>query len=225
MWEKTFQGLKCFFLVLFISCRSCSAFLVSRLAESMLRFFVASRSSEVWKTVMEEYMSLPGQGLHFWVGDQKVSAGTLVRACTAGCLVVVSAETDQQAHMIALGAFGITAVRTMTAVWACALRMSPAVPRWARRLSWGRAAVFQNWTQELIKKKGVLTKRVRRLRSDKEKKHKNGGKKTKTSELIAAPNARCLDRAGKHQVFSAEPPGDAVRPSILEDFSPPKKRR
>ena len=43
MWEKTFQGLKSFF-VLFISCRSCSAFLASRLAESMLRVVVASRS-------------------------------------------------------------------------------------------------------------------------------------------------------------------------------------
>jgi len=79
--------------------------------------------------------------------------------------------------------------------------------------------------QELIKKKGVLTKRARRLRSDKGKKHKYGRKKAKTSELIAAPNARSLDRTGKHQVFLAEPPSDAVRPSILEDFSPPKKRR
>ena len=70
----------------FISCRSCSDVLASRLAESMLRVVVASRSNDLWqmvvsekatwKTVMEEYataMSLSGQGLHFWVGDQKVS--------------------------------------------------------------------------------------------------------------------------------------------------------
>ena len=82
----------------------------------MLRVVVASRSNELWhmeaseeatwKTVMEGYataMSLSGQGLHVWVGDQKVSAGTLVRAGPAGSLVIVSAETDQQAHMIALG--------------------------------------------------------------------------------------------------------------------------
>jgi len=76
-----------------------------------------------------------------------------------------------------------------------------------------------------IKRKGVLTKRVRKVRSDLGKKHAYTRKKTNTSELATAPNARLIQRDGKAKIFLAAPPSEAVRTSILEDLSPPKRRR
>ena len=76
-----------------------------------------------------------------------------------------------------------------------------------------------------IKRKGVLTKRVRKVRSDLGKKHAYTRKETNTSELATAPNARLIQRDGKAKIFLAASPSEAVRPSILEDLSPPKRRR
>lgn len=79
---------------------------------------------------------------------------------------------------------------------------------------------------ELIKRKGILTRRVRKVRSDKGKKHASyHRKKTKTAGLDTAPNARLLERNGKSMMFLAEAPAEAARPSILDELSPPKKRR
>ena len=84
---------------------------------------------------------------------------------------------------------------------------------------------FSTAKGELIKKKGILTRRVRKVRSDKGKKHAYHRSKTKTAGLVSAPNARLLERNGEAKMFLAEAPAEAARPSILEELSQPKKRR
>ena len=78
----------------------------------------------------------------------------------------------------------------------------------------------------LVSKKDLRLPRKRALRSDKGAKRKSYiRKKTKTSELTKAPNARCLARNGSAAINLEEPPEDAARPSILDKMSPLKKRK
>ena len=78
----------------------------------------------------------------------------------------------------------------------------------------------------LVSKKDLRLPRKGALRSDKGAKRKSYiRKKTKTSELTKAPNARCLARNGSAAVNLEEPPENAARPSIFDKMSPLKKRK
>ena len=59
----------------------------------------------------------------------------------------------------------------------------------------------------------------RTVRSDASKKHKYVRRKTKTSALVGAANAR----DGKASLSLAEAPSEARKPSIFDAMSPPKK--
>ena len=216
MWEKTFQGLKSCF-ILFISCRSCSAFFgfktgwkhapCSRCKSFQWTMayggFRRSHVEDCHGRVCNSHVALRARLALLGWWPEKVSSGTLVRACTAGSLVVVSAETDQRAHMIALG----DRLRNYccAALWRLCepvlWEWVRAVPRWARGLSWGRAAVFQNWTQELIKKKKVSWQNECAGFEVTKQKKQVWQEKDEDFWIDCRTQCQMPDGTGKHQVF------------------------